>query len=141
LGENVEGAPSIVEALLNYPGPLPEIVPPAEDYVRAKEDFLAKRSSIEAILWQQGQRIDISFPFLEIANFNLYQNILAALELGDMGYLSIEIKWIKGLLANLSLPADSLKRYLSAYAHALQEELGAPGELISTHLDQLARMV
>ncbi len=80
-------------------------------------------------MWQS---IDLVGPIhdnLAIANTHLALNIMAALALGDMDFLGVDIEWVEGLLGNHQLPGEMLYDYLNIYrqaANAHLDERGAP---------------
>jgi hypothetical protein len=74
---------------------------------------------------------------LAMANRELGLNIGAALALGNLEYLGVDIEWLKGLMGNYSLPLDVLRAYLTAYRQAAREHLDARGEPIVAWLDQV----
>jgi hypothetical protein len=79
----------------------------------------------------------IRMDHLAMANRELGLNIGAALALGDLEYLGVDIEWLKGLMGNYSLPLDVLRGYLIAYRKAAREHLDERGEPIVAWLDQV----
>jgi hypothetical protein len=70
------------------------------------------------------------------ARFGL--DIKAALALGDMNLLALDIEWMEGLLRNHDAPGELLPRYLSAYYRAAKTHLDERGAPIVNHLALLA---
>jgi hypothetical protein len=81
--------------------------------------------------------LKITHAHLSQANKSLARNIEAALTLGDMDFLSGELAWIEGLLANHQVPADLLGHFLNTYHQAVSTHLDQRGEPIVAWLTQL----
>jgi hypothetical protein len=76
----------------------------------------------------------IPYTQLNIANLNLSQNIIAALTLGEISFLGLDVEWVKELLSNLGIPQEYLDRYIGVYVEAMVDQLGEEGKLISDYL-------
>jgi hypothetical protein len=63
---------------------------------------------------------------------------MAALRLGDINYLGVDIDWIAGLLEHHGTPAGQLGLYLKAYYQTARTHLDGRGQLI---LDWLGRTI
>jgi hypothetical protein len=72
---------------------------------------------------------------LGTANLHLGQNIAAALTLGDLHFLDVDMNWLQTLLANHQIPAAVLSYYLHVYHDAGSLYMDERGRLI---LDWLA---
>lgn len=77
------------------------------------------------------------YEYLQIANQHVAQDIMAALNFGDMGYLGSELNWISGLLENAQVSDEMLRNYLGAYYQAADELLNERGAQV---VDWLARV-
>jgi len=137
LGQSLEDGPAAIEQLMASPRPHPplEAVPLA--YLQALEHYRERQVYIEAHLGQALERTGIDPEHLAIANAEMSRNIIAALTLGDMAFLGVEIEWIKGLLDNHRLPREPLDNYLQAYYEAAQNHLDERGQPIVRCLGQL----
>jgi DNA-binding transcriptional MerR regulator/methylmalonyl-CoA mutase cobalamin-binding subunit len=128
LGESLDVAPQMVEQVLSSPPPLPPAKPISEAYQQALAHYRERQASIAAQM-RAIETMGIGRDHLTIANTHLALNIQAALALGDMDFLGVDIEWVKGLLGNHRLPDELLSRYLSAYYQAASTQLderGAP---------------
>jgi DNA-binding transcriptional MerR regulator len=137
LGERLADAPQIVESLLVAPGPAPAPESVTEEYHRALAHFRERQPSIAADTIQALDPGANDHNHLSLANRELGMNIDAALALGDMDLLGIDIDWIAGLLTNHQIPADSLHGYLHAYHRAAMEQLDERGKPITDWLAEL----
>jgi MerR family transcriptional regulator, light-induced transcriptional regulator len=130
LGTTIANVPKVVEQLLVSPPPMPSYKVAPREYQIALDHYRMRLASIEAKMWQLLDT-DEEQTFLKNANKDLSQNIIAALTFGDMGLLSTNMEWIKGLLVNYHyrMPEEALQGYLRAYHQAAttyMDERGAP---------------
>ena len=137
LGESLEEAPGIVTQLLNHSIPVKKVKELSQTYKSVLNTFQNELANIESQIWQEMNISAIPYTHLRIANLNLSQNIIAALTLGDISFLGVDIDWAKNLFENLGIPQELLDRYLSAYAEAITNQLGEGGHLISNYLNTL----
>jgi DNA-binding transcriptional MerR regulator len=138
LGDNLSEAPRVVEQMMSSPVPLAPVATAAsEAYQHALEHFREHLPRIEAYVWQAMEPLDIMHAHLSRANESLARDIKAALTLGDMDFLSGELAWIEGLLANHQVPADLLGHFLNTYHQAIRTHLDERGQPIVAWLTQL----
>jgi hypothetical protein len=104
--------------------------------IKQREHFLERHWLIEARLNHPLSELGIGPQHYAIANQALATNIDAALGLGDMGFLSTDIEWVRGLLKNQQMPAGALRGYLAAYYQAAREQLDDRGQPIITWLEK-----
>jgi methanogenic corrinoid protein MtbC1 len=130
LGESVEYALHVVDALMSAPRPAPGGEPiPAEARV-ALEHFRERRGPIEAKMGQAGSTTGLSLWHLAHANEEFALHLEAALALGDVALLDTDIASVEQRLAQEGMPAGTLARYLSAYRQIAEEQLDGRGDLI-----------
>ena len=127
LGERLEDTPPLVENLISYNPPLPEVVAPSEAYRIALSQFRQQQSQVEAYVWQNFREAEMPYEHFVNANMHLARNIISALTLGDMNYIGIELAWLKQLLVNHQWPVNLLIRYLAAYHEACDKYLNGRG--------------
>jgi len=137
LGERLDQVPEAVERLMTFPRPLPELKPVPEIFRQAREHFAQREGFIEASVVRDLGLTGIRMEHLAMANRELGLNIGAALALGNLEYLGVDIEWLKGLMGNYSLPLDVLRAYLVAYREAAREHLDTRGEPIVAWLDRV----
>lgn len=121
LGSHIEGALQRVDELLSPPRlPAPAVAIAAE-YEEALQYFRLQQAPLEAHLWRNLANSGLSHSLLRKANINFSRDIIAALTLGNIDYLGIDLEWVQGLLTNhYQLPAVMVTRYLAAYLQAAE---------------------
>ncbi len=137
LGEQLATAPQIVESLLTAPRPAPQAQPAPALYREAREHFVLHQHSIEAQVDEIAGQNGVVGEHLALANYELAMNIKAALRLGDMALVGMDIDWVSGLLRHHKLPAETLGHYLDAYLQAARTQLDERGRPIVDWLERL----
>jgi MerR family transcriptional regulator, light-induced transcriptional regulator len=119
LGNRLDIAIENVESMLaERPTPPPAISPSAE-YLQTLKLFGAKRPLVEASVDAGARAVNKDPDYLATAHKFMGDNILAALQLGDMRYLDSEIDWLNVLLKSQNLPVSVVYDYLRLYAGAV----------------------
>lgn len=137
LGNRLEHAPEMVDHLMTTLRPQSAQRVVSYAYREALDHFRARRSLIEAEVWQQMEP-HLERRHLAVANLNFGRNILAALILGDMNYLHPDMEWVEGLLVNhFEMPSIVLHSYLESYYQALLTHLDPRGSLVIDWMAQL----
>ena len=128
LGNNLRNVLPVLEHLLTSAASLP-ISGKDDRQSDALQHYVEKRALIEERLVA---RLGTHMPseYLQIANQHVAQDIMAALNFGDMSYLGSELNWISGLLENAQLSDDMLSDYLGAYYQVAEEMLDERGTQI-----------
>ncbi|MCP4425113.1 MAG: MerR family transcriptional regulator [Chloroflexi bacterium] len=137
LGTSLEEAPHIVENLINFGAPTPNIESASDAYLAARAHFRKRQTQIETHLWQNFQQAKIPIENLAIADLNMARQIMAALVLGDMDYIRVELAWVRQLIINYQGSDSALTHYLSAYREAADLHLDDSGRLIVDWLAQI----
>lgn len=121
LGANIEGALQRVDELLSPPR-LPTPAPPVSaEYEEALQYFRLQQAAIEAHLWRNLAASGMSHSLLRKANISFSRDIIAALTLGNIDYMGVDLEWVQGLLTNhYQLPPLMVTRYLTAYLQAIE---------------------
>jgi hypothetical protein len=138
LGNRLDKATAMIEQVMTSLRPQPAQRMVSYDYKMALDHFRTRQSLLEADVWQ---RVDNEVPkrHLALANQSFSRNIIAALTLGDMDYLNVDINWVQGLLVNhYEIPAEALHTYLEAYYTATLAQLDQAGYVV---IDWLARLL
>lgn len=121
LGSNIEGALQRVDELLSPPRLPAPTAPLTTDYEEALQYFRLQQAPIEAYLWHNLGASGMSHSLLRKANINFSRDIIAALTLGNIDYLGVDLEWIQGLLTNhYQMPKMMVTRYLTAYLQAAE---------------------
>ncbi len=137
LGDVMSDIPQVVSRLLSGRVPLPPVTPVPADYQEAFQHFTRYQSMIESHLWFLVN--DMGMPHTELAraNQNLALNIKAALKLGDLDFISVDLEWLSDLLFNYDIPHEWLQHYLGAYSNAIHKEINGRGVPILKWLGKL----
>lgn len=137
LGEQILDSVQTVGKILTFNPPGQPGEPVSEVYKRATAVYRQKRAAIEAETWQGMATNNVPYEHVSMANTHLSDDIMAALHLGDMGYLGTQIDWTKQLINNYDLPSNWLKDYLDTYHQAADEHLNGDGRPIVNWLAQV----
>jgi methanogenic corrinoid protein MtbC1 len=138
LGESLDLAPQTVErvfALSPLPGKAEAV---STGYQSALEHYRERKALIEAQVWEGMERIGMSRGYITVATMNLSRNIMAALVLGDMEFIGVDIDWVAGLLSNHRLPVDLLRDYLKVYYQAVKTQMDDRGQPIISWLGRVS---
>lgn len=134
LGVTIEQSIPVVESLISNSRPAPLEEAPKKSSPQAALAFKESRVQIETALAGALQSSGHAMEFLDIANRFLGDNLVAALELGDIAYLSADIHWISNLLIDRKVSVSMLPVYLGMYAQAVHESMGDNGKEITDWL-------
>lgn len=137
LGESIEDATQIIGQIMAFDPPVMHVKPIPEPYEQATSYFRTKRHLIEFDLRQMLERENFPLEHMNGTNARLGQDILAALNLGDISFLNSEIKLARNLIANYGVPLDFQSRYFEAYFRAAEKNLNGTGTPIVEWLDKL----
>ena len=134
LGSTIEYSIPVIEELIVNPRPVPAEERVKKSLLQTSSAFQNARHRIEIALTNAiGTRVRPA-EFLDIANHFLGDNLIAALELGNISHLSTEITWICNLLTSHQIPVSMLPAYLAAYTQSVDKILGEDGREISAWL-------
>lgn len=113
------------------------------EYAAAHHFFTSRRAGIELTLRQLVEPLTIAPEGLVSGIHHLGDNIRAALQLGDMNYVSGEIEWLKTLLKMHERPSGELADFITSYAEAVNQHLNGSGrpiyEWLSSEVDKLQK--
>jgi len=127
LGATLEAALGSAETLAARPAPAPAEKTLSRAEKALAEDYFQKRQMIEKDVVDilHHQRLEIEH--LSTANYFLGNTLNAALQLGNPAYLTIDMDWLRNLLAPREVPYTILPQYLESYEQALAQNLGKQG--------------
>ncbi len=134
LANTIQFAVPAIESLLASPRPAPKEEPISQSARSAAAAFAQKRAQVENALSDALAARGQPIAFLDTANRFLGDNLTAALELGDVSFLSTDMAWIAHLLIGHNVPPIILPIYLDVYAHAVDQVLNGGGKIISDWL-------
>ncbi len=133
LGHSLTSALKTVETLLQTkvkPNPI-KIV--SQEYIAAHQAFISKRIHIESTLKEmipfapKSESIDTGIRFLG-------DNIIAALQLGNMEHVTKEMEWVKVLMQSHQRPASELADFINNYSLAVDKHINGRGAPIKAWL-------
>lgn len=123
LGDTLIRSIDEVERLLKTPELPLEANPPTQEYIKAHQFFTSKRPQIESTLRQMIQPLTISQENLTTAIDHLGDRISAALQLGDMNYVSGEMEWLKTLIKTHDQSTQELANFMTTYRKSVNKHL------------------
>jgi methanogenic corrinoid protein MtbC1 len=135
LGQDLYGALDEVEIVLNGNVKQPRPKAASQVYVAAHQAFILRRAQIEMTVKESLDPLSISPDDIETGLHFLGENISAALQLGDMAYVSAEIDWLKGLLRSHGSSNSQLAGFLHAYSNAIDKNINGEGSPIFEWLE------
>ena len=130
LGQDLVSAIDQIEGLLNRNLKRPQPQAASPDHFAAQQAFVAKRVHIELTLKQWLEPLSISPDSIQTGIHFLGENISAALQLGDMSYVSAEVDWLKSLLHFHESNPEQLIHFLQAYSEAVNQGINGQGKPI-----------
>jgi len=127
LGNDVPSALEELELILN--GRLKKREPKgiSQPYAAAHQAFVSKHAQIDFSVRESIEPLSISPEDIETGIHFLGENIMAALQLGDMGHVSAEIDWLQGLLRSHGTSESQLAYFLQAYSNAVDKNINGQG--------------
>jgi methanogenic corrinoid protein MtbC1 len=121
LGNTLSEAVENIEMILSENVKLHRSKEASQIYMAAHQAFLAKHGQIEVTI--RGLLGPLSFPPEDMRTgiHFLGENITAALQLGDMSYVSTEVDWLRTLLKAYDTPPQQLIVFMEAYLEAVNQ--------------------
>jgi hypothetical protein len=116
---------------------MPPLEAVSQEYEGSLAHYRERQGLIDTHVWRSMNSAGASNENLGIANTHLALNIKAALALGDMDLLGVDIEWVEGLLGNYRLPSQLLYEYLSVYHQAAKEHMDERGAPIVNWLERV----
>ena len=136
LGANIEQAAGLIQQLCITPHPLPDCIAPDSRLLAVARLFQQKRPQIELDLSEKMQSKQLDTHYLDTANIYLGNELLAALELGSLNYLKVDMQWIRTMLEHNQSSTSLMFTYISAYSQSVGKHLGAEGQPISSWMEK-----
>jgi DNA-binding transcriptional MerR regulator len=135
LGNTIEYAIPTIESLIASPKPAPKEERINKSTLDMAGKFHEMRIEIERTIIHIFETSNQPGQFLETANHFLGSNLIATLELGNINYLSMDMRWLGNLLINHDISIALLPIYLETYAVAIKDVMGDEGKEISDWLN------
>ena len=130
LGHDLLAALDQIEVLLNKKlrPPQPRSASPA--HIAAHQAFVSKRGQIELTLREWIEPLSMAPENIKTSIHFLGENIAAALQLGDMSYVSSEVEWLKVLLQFHKAEPEQLIHFMETYSAAVNKNINGQGKPI-----------
>ena len=138
LGETLETSIEKIEKLLSNRPKKKEARAVSQEYLAALHAFSSRRLPIENTIREKIQPLAISPEDLDTGIHFLGDNIIAALQLGDMTHLTEEMDWLKVLLEAHKRPEQELRSFMEIYSNAVDKHINGQGDPIKTWLSSQA---
>ena len=130
LGSDFSASVTEVENILSGKRKAVQLKAASQEYVAAHQFFLSKRADIEITLRTLIKPLNISSEDYQTGIHHLGDNIIAALALGNINYVSDEMEWVKYLLHAYRQPEEELVKLMDAYAKAIDKHINGSGKPI-----------
>ena len=139
IGADLQDAPEAVLSFLKSPKPTPALPPPSQAVQMALSAYREFRPDIDAYVQHTLDAPRWNPVHLGHANADLGDNIEAALNLGDMSFLTANMSWVRGLLINYHyrMPEALLTSYVETYYNGCQQLLDDRGGAIIEWFEDL----
>ena len=134
LGNSIDSSLEEVEKLLKGKVKARTLKTASQEYLAALQGFISKRTNIESTIKELVQPLSISPESLNTGIQFLGDNIAAALQLGDMEYVTGEMEWLKVLLQSHKRPHQELVDFMNNYSRAVDQQINGQGDPIKAWL-------
>ena len=130
LGPDLNAAMDEIEVILNNKVEWRQPRTASQMYVAAHQAFVSKRDQIELTVKESLEPLSISPEVIKTGIHFLGENITAALQLGNISYVSLEIDWLRVLLEKYGSLDSQLARFMQAYLQAVDKNINGQGKPI-----------
>jgi methanogenic corrinoid protein MtbC1 len=135
LGDQLDSATQLVEQIMALPRTHPASLPVDPPYQDALRQFRLSQAEIEAEVWRHLGSATLLEEHLTKVNASLGRNITAALTLGDLDFIQVDLAWLLELFHNhFTHIEQQLVTYLKAYIAAVEKQTNASGTLLARWL-------
>ena len=131
LGNDLDSAVQGIETLLNKTVRVHKPEAASQTYAAALQAYVARRAQIELAARKSLEQYMPSSEDIKTGLYFLGENIAAALQLGDMSYVSAEVDWLKTLLKFHDSRPEQLPHFMQTYSRAVGENINGLGKPIS----------
>jgi DNA-binding transcriptional MerR regulator len=136
LGNDMVEALNEIEHVLGGKTRKTRVASAPKDHFDAHKFFIANRGEIERAVRTQIKPMLALNEDIQTGIHSLGDNLAAALQLGDLNYVSGEMTWIKHLFQAHKQPSEELSGFITAYAKAVDKHMNGAGKPISAWLKQ-----
>jgi MerR family transcriptional regulator, light-induced transcriptional regulator len=125
-----------IQALVTRPTTSPAVKGPSQESIIALESFKSHRPQIEVALFEAIHQHRFNSETIDTSTQFLADNIIAALQLGDLSLINDEIDWVRSLLKSNNIPEQVLGMYMQLYAEAVHQNINGAGKPITDWLNK-----
>lgn len=140
LGDSLTASLDTVETLLQARSKPTQTRSLSQSYVEAQQAFTSKRIHIESAIKENLPPAAHSEGFDKGIRF-LGDNIAAALQLGDIEYVTAEMEWVKVLMNSRQRPPEELAYFMETYSQAVDNHINGSGTPIKDWLKMQSQSV
>ena len=130
LGYDLNSAIDEIDIILNNKIKQHQPKAPSQMYAASYQAFVSKRLQIDMTVRELFETLSISPEDMNIGIHFLGENITAALQLGDMSYVSEEVDWLRSLLQSYDTPPQQLIHFMEIYSQAIDRNINGQGQPI-----------
>jgi len=130
LGRHLPSAIEQVELILDHRIKEPTPRPASPEYLTAHQAFTSRRGQIELTFRQMLEPLFISPENIKTGLDFLGDNIIAALQLGDISHVSTEMDWLGTLLQAHAADPQQLIHFMETYSAAVNKNINGQGKPI-----------
>jgi methanogenic corrinoid protein MtbC1 len=127
LGNSIQAALDAAENFLKRKTKPATAKSASSKYKTALSSFIAHRTHIEATLKEALPPVGVDFS---TGIQFLGDNIIAALQLGEMDFVTQEMEWVKTLMQSHKRPPQELAFFMQAYSQAVDKHINGQGSPI-----------
>ena len=135
LGYDLNSAMDEIDVMLNNKVKQHQPKGPSQMYTASYQAFVSKRLQIDMTVREMFETLSISPEDMNIGIHFLGENITAALQLGDISYVSAEVDWLRSLLQSYDTPPQQLIHFMEVYSQAVDKNINGQGQPIFECLD------
>jgi DNA-binding transcriptional MerR regulator len=140
LGNAINSSLEEVEKLLKGKVKANTLKTASQEYLVTYQAFTSKRAHIESTIKELVQPLSISPEGLNTGVQFLGDNIAAALQLGDMEYVTEEVEWLKVLFQSHQRPPQELADFMKNYSRAVDKHINGQGQPIKAWLNAQTKL-
>jgi DNA-binding transcriptional MerR regulator len=140
LGNAINSSLEEVERLLKGKVKANTLKTASQEYLVAHQAFTSRRTHIESTIKELVKSLSISSEGLNIGIQFLGDNIAAALQLGDMEYVTEEVEWLKVLFKSHQRPPQELADFMKNYSRAVDKHINGQGQPIKAWLNTQTKL-
>jgi hypothetical protein len=140
LGNAINSSLEEVERLLKGKVKANTLKTASQEYLVTYQAFTSKRAHIESTIKELVQPLSISPEGLNTGVQFLGDNIAAALQLGDMEYVTEEVEWLKVLFQSHQRPPQELADFMKNYSRAVDKHINGQGQPIKAWLNAQTKL-